>query len=266
MWYEIIAFLVALGFLAFLKYGKGSLSIIKLPFPVGGARGSASISSLSEEDLAEKRMSWYVILAVISALVAKMFGYTPAGIIALVGVHIVWWRYRKKGSSLTKLVVYGMLTFFVLAWLYPVEATKTRDTGIKIFGNAVAGASNTAESLAKGDESKASVSANGGTPASIMAMKERPSDWIRFPEHKSTAFHCNGNGVMYVRHNKTGSEGIGPFPCTPNGISRDLNMLQNGERVEQLEYLEVRFQSNGQPFLVNFKDCPTNTSCLMRVS
>jgi len=197
MWYEIIAFLVALGFLAFLKYGKGSLSIIKLPFPVGGARGSASISSLSEEDLAEKRMSWYVILAVISALVAKMFGYTPAGIIALVGVHIVWWRYRKKGSSLTKLVVYGMLTFFVLAWLYPVEATKTRDTGIKIFGNAVAGASNTAESLAKGDESKASVSAENPTSVRKVALtREWSKPFVSPPSGGMMRYGCTKTGSM----------------------------------------------------------------------
>lgn len=104
------------------------------------------------------------------------------------------------------------------------------------------------------------------TLPSIVATKEGPSEWVRFPEGRSTAYHCNGDGMIYVRHNKTGPEGIGPFPCTPNSVSMDLNVLQNGERVQRLEYLEVRFQSKGPSFLVNFMDCPTSTSCLMKAS
>lgn len=213
--------------------------------------------------------SLYIIVTVLtittSYVAPNEYRYESAAVVALLGLHFIWGLFpTKEVGNVTKFFITAFLLYFISVGLNH-DVVDIKDTGLSITKKMVGSAK---KGLTEVDENygKTPASQQGGIPASIVAVREKPSDWIRFAEHKTTAYRCTGDGMIYVRHNKTGPEGIGPFPCTPNGISRDLNLLQNGERVEMLEYLEVRFQSNGEPFLVNFLECPTNTSCLMRVS
>lgn len=98
-----------------------------------GLKGFFKQEDTQEEDIEKRRMFWYVIILIISASVAKMFGYTSAGIIALVGVHIVWWKYQKKGSLVTKIIVGGMLLYLILAWLLP-PVVEIRNAGLSLIG------------------------------------------------------------------------------------------------------------------------------------
>ncbi len=67
----------------------------------------------------------YIILLVLAFVVYGVasidwFGLKPyqwAGIFAIIGYHVIWTKYSGKSGLFTKLIVHGMLSFFVLAWL-----------------------------------------------------------------------------------------------------------------------------------------------------
>lgn len=120
---EIIVFLVILGIFLFWKFGKGSLPGIRLPKIDGSWISNNKWWEKRKEDVAEKRMFWYIVLAILCAGIVYLWGYKPAGIVAVIGLHFIWGIYHKKGSLLTKVIVIGILLSFVMGWLVP-ETTK----------------------------------------------------------------------------------------------------------------------------------------------
>lgn len=163
-------------------------------------------------DADDKTMSRYIILAIISVIVAKFFGYVPAGIIALAGVHLIWLFSPQKGSLITKVVIYGMLIFFVLAWLFP-DTVKVRDASIKVANKVMTNAGNKAEAFADdfGKASTAKPEAAAILPkpaeaprtvrrAQIKTVFELTPDWdsrnrIQLPSMKVIAFYCSEEGA-----------------------------------------------------------------------
>lgn len=174
----------------------------------------------------EATMFAYIALTVVSALAAKFIGYTSAGVIALIGVHIIWLKYGKGTGVITKVVIYGMLTFFVLAWLYPEDAFKIRNSGIKTFGNIVAWAGNTVESLAGGKE----VSTQQAFPQEQPQTMEAP-----------------------IESFKLTSEWLGPFTYPPSGGAIKFECLNSGAE------LKINFVSAKNPIVTpgQIVPCPT---------
>lgn len=222
---------------------------------------------------AEKKRWWFIILSIVCIMASKLggmagaqigmpyLGYYLAGAIALIGVHIIWYHYPEETGKFEKWVLNGIILFYGIALVFP-QIIGVRDAGWSIAGKALTDIEVKAK-LADANYGNTQATQQGGIPASIIAVKEKPSDWILLPENKNIASTCNGDGVMYIRHSKSPPEGFGPYPCTPNGIAIDFGKLNGGNR---LINAEVRYQSTGEPFVVNFRECPTSTSCVMRVS
>lgn len=268
MSYEILAFLVGLGVVLYVKFWKVNLS--KLTIPDGLKKiltSSVSADSTSgkkptDDSSDGKRLFWYVVLVMISAIVAKFIGYAPAGIIALIGVHIVWLVYRNKSGWLMPMVIYGMLAFFILAWLLP-PIIQLKDSGLSLAETATRKTSVSVTKIAKDYRDGSVTQTYSWAMDPIVALKEEPSKWIVLPPNKNIAYTCRGNGVFYIRHSLTGPEGLGPYPCTPNGVSIDHGALNNGHR---LLNVSVQFQSTDEPFVVDFQECPNDNSCIIRAS
>lgn len=116
---EIVVFLVLLGIFLFWKFGRGSFPKFTLPKIDGSLINSNNWWSKRHEDIDKKRMFWYVVLAIVCALIVYLWDYQAAGIAAVIGLHAIWLTYYKKGNFLTKVIVSGILLSFVLGWLVP---------------------------------------------------------------------------------------------------------------------------------------------------
>jgi hypothetical protein len=150
---EIVVFLVLLGIFLFWKFGRGSLP--KFTLPKIGMSGISGNKWWAEKDDDGKRFILYIIITLLAyvAYLIPSSEYQAAtrGIVALLGVHLIWGFFSKKGSHLSKVVVYGILAFFVLAWLLP-DVVKIRDASIMVTKKLVADASDGAMSFARNYE------------------------------------------------------------------------------------------------------------------
>lgn len=133
--YEIIAFLVGLSIIVFLKFGKGSLSGLSFP----------KLSLISEikawwgkKDPEKKTWFLYAITAAIAITIVyltpeKYSGsrYEIAGWFVLLVLHLVIWPFFTNKTSLgTKIIISAILIFYPLAVLFP-NATKIWVADIK---------------------------------------------------------------------------------------------------------------------------------------
>ena len=152
--YEIIAFLVGLGIIAFLKYGKGSLSGLTHLWHGSEKSGSdekpsllSSISSFKAtlikntpgKALESKRWWWYITLVVVAIILVyvtpdayKDYRFAIGGWFILLGLHlIVWPFFTEKTSLTTKVVMTAFMLFFINAAVLPnatrVEVKRFQD-------------------------------------------------------------------------------------------------------------------------------------------
>ncbi len=88
------------------------------------AKGNFFTRWWAKKDDDGKRFIWYVVV-ITAAFIAEYIapegkGLIFRGVVALVGAHLIWtFVHSGKISALTWAFVIGMLTYFVLVWVYP---------------------------------------------------------------------------------------------------------------------------------------------------
>lgn len=145
--YEIIAFLVVLGIIIFLKYWKGSLSGLTKLWPGSGNGESGEKSGFFKNFFAEvseaeksnfrkwrereksEKDLWemYAATAVLGILVAWItpddyieYRYAAAAVAVLLMLHLVVWPFfTKRTSTISKVVLSAIIIFYPAAWLIP---------------------------------------------------------------------------------------------------------------------------------------------------
>lgn len=99
-----------------------------------------------------RRFFWYIVVIIVAYMAVYVApegkGVIYRGAIALIGVHIIWtFLSSGKISTLTWTVVFGMLTYFVLAWGYPNDMPKIFDASWGLSKKVVADVANKATRL-----------------------------------------------------------------------------------------------------------------------
>ncbi len=144
MSYEIIAFLVGLGIIAFLRFGKGSLSGLTKLLPSSSDEKSGEKSGFSSfksfktalientpgKDLESKRWWWYTVLVVVAITLVyvtpetyKDYRFAVGGWFILLGLHlIVWPLFTEKTSLIAKVTMTAFIIFFTNAAVFPKTA------------------------------------------------------------------------------------------------------------------------------------------------
>ena len=167
--------------------------------------------------------------------------------VVVIGLHIIWFLsfFLIPGEGvggITKFVIFGTFVFFLLAGISPHRSDEWLGN-IKAWRAGVESekSSETVREIAP------------GVPASVLAVKEHPTEWIPLPVGKKIGYSCNGDGVIYSRSSGTSPEGI-KYGCNEY---HDLDALNGGPA----KNVAWRFQSKEGPFVVNFYDCTLPGSC-----
>lgn len=99
-----------------------------------------------------RRFIWYVVVITVAYLASYLApdGKEAVfrGVVALVGVHIIWtFLNTGKISTFTWTVVLGMVTYFVLAWGYPNDAPRIFDASWGLSKKVMTNIADTAQSM-----------------------------------------------------------------------------------------------------------------------
>lgn len=138
MSYEIIAFLVGLSIIAFLRFGKGSLSRLTQLLPVSSNEDTSEKSGATKKFkgfMENEERFWllgFIVVAVITILLYTVLDETKSdrwrivGLITLVGMHVfIFWNffrallYKDKLHPATKFFVGACLIFWSIALFVP---------------------------------------------------------------------------------------------------------------------------------------------------
>ncbi len=159
----IFLFLIALvGLLYFFKPKKEKEAI------KGGGKISIGVPQFAktwwEERGDDGRKLFLYVLTIIIAYAAGYFAPEGKDVIyrgaaALIVLHFIWTFSSGKAGKLTWTIVVGMLVYFVLALMYPNDASRIRNASWEISKNVMSSVANGMESLSGNSERETPVDA-----------------------------------------------------------------------------------------------------------
>lgn len=252
MSYEIIVFLVFLGIIAFFKFWKGSMSGVKLP----GIKMSSLQIWWGEKDESGKKWSWYIAILLFAYFIylvsPKGYEVAARAIAAIVPLHIVWGVVGKKVSFFTKIIVSGMLVYFVLAWLTPEIATY-RDAKWSTVKKSVAKMASEAEYDDKNYGKETAKKQPNGVRAGYrpqtrvveVTVTEDKYTEVKIPLGVKFSIDCPEDGLAKVFHRDAPPEGI-PYDCAePIQVGENLHSFRIGfsAKTEKPVRVKVRITS-----------------------
>lgn len=102
-------------------------------FTAEDRHGKTRVQKWDEKDLEGKRWFMYTVLAVIAIFVSLISGPASAGVVVLLGLHLVIWPFfTEKTSLITKVFISGFLLFYTAAFALPDGTVKMRDAVWKV--------------------------------------------------------------------------------------------------------------------------------------
>lgn len=164
-----------------------------------------------EKDENSKKWFWYIAILLFAYFVylvsPEEYKFMARAIAALVPLHIVWGFVGKKVSLFTKLIVGGMLIYFVLAWLIP-EIVTYRDAKLSIIKKSVAKMASEAkhedENYGKEEPKKQQSTVRAGyrpqtRVVEVLATEDRYTE-VKIPSGVRFSIDCPDDGLVKVFH------------------------------------------------------------------